>query len=84
MYDFAAIFGQYLHHVAVMYVDLCCIHIYIRIHLWLDPFLSRSKASGHASLQLQFSHWEVLQEEPFPEACMTEQVRKAQNLNSRT
>ncbi|CDJ43173.1 elongation factor Tu GTP-binding domain-containing protein, putative, partial [Eimeria tenella] len=33
----------------------------------------RSKASGHASLQLQFSHWEVLQEEPFPEACMTEQ-----------
>ncbi|XP_026194153.1 elongation factor-like GTPase 1, partial [Cyclospora cayetanensis] len=33
----------------------------------------RSKASGHAALQLQFSHWEVLQEDPFPEACMTEQ-----------
>ncbi|OEH78044.1 elongation factor tu-like protein [Cyclospora cayetanensis] len=32
-----------------------------------------SKASGHAALQLQFSHWEVLQEDPFPEACMTEQ-----------
>ncbi|KAL8424877.1 hypothetical protein Efla_002996 [Eimeria flavescens] len=33
----------------------------------------RSKASGHAALQLQFSHWEVLQEDPFPEACMTEE-----------
>lgn len=35
----------------------------------------RSKASGHASLQMQFSHWEVLDEDPFPEACMTEEVR---------
>ncbi|KAL8273508.1 hypothetical protein Esti_002574 [Eimeria stiedai] len=33
----------------------------------------RSKASGHAALQLQFSHWEVLQEDPFPEASMTEE-----------
>ncbi|PHJ24901.1 elongation factor tu gtp binding domain-containing protein [Cystoisospora suis] len=33
----------------------------------------RSKASGHASLQMQFSHWEVLDEDPFPEACMTEE-----------
>ncbi|KAL8451068.1 hypothetical protein Emag_002941 [Eimeria magna] len=34
---------------------------------------SESKASGHAALQLQFSHWEVLQEDPFPEASMTEE-----------
>ncbi|KFG54564.1 elongation factor Tu GTP binding domain-containing protein, partial [Toxoplasma gondii FOU] len=33
----------------------------------------RSKASGHVSLQMQFSHWEVLDDDPFPEACMTEE-----------
>ncbi|PFH35546.1 elongation factor Tu GTP binding domain-containing protein [Besnoitia besnoiti] len=33
----------------------------------------RSKASGHVTLQMQFSHWEVLDEDPFPEACMTEE-----------
>ncbi|CBZ53982.1 elongation factor Tu GTP-binding domain-containing protein [Neospora caninum Liverpool] len=33
----------------------------------------RSKASGHVSLQMQFSHWEILDEDPFPEACMTEE-----------
>ncbi|KAF8817860.1 elongation factor Tu GTP binding domain-containing protein, partial [Cardiosporidium cionae] len=32
----------------------------------------RSKASGKVSLHLQFSHWELLDEDPFPEASMTE------------
>ncbi|CEL94296.1 unnamed protein product [Vitrella brassicaformis CCMP3155] len=33
----------------------------------------RSRASGDVSLHLQFSHWEVLDEDPFPEASMTEE-----------
>jgi translation elongation factor EF-G len=34
----------------------------------------RSKASGHVTLQLQFSHWQINTEEPFPETCLTYEV----------
>ncbi|XP_053993490.1 elongation factor-like GTPase 1 isoform X2 [Hylaeus volcanicus] len=34
----------------------------------------RSKASGHITLQLQFSHWKMNTEEPFPETCLTYEV----------
>lgn len=34
----------------------------------------RSKASGEVSLHVQFSHWQMVEEDPFPEALMTADV----------
>lgn len=35
----------------------------------------RSRASGQVSLNVQFSHWQRVEEDPFPEASMTQKVK---------
>ncbi|XP_055388615.1 elongation factor-like GTPase 1 [Condylostylus longicornis] len=39
----------------------------------------RSRASGQVSLHVQFSHWQMIEEDPFPEALMSEEVSELED-----